>query len=164
MSELSKPEAPRGPGTYFALLAVQTLGIAVILLNGIPLYHEMMRDLTRHKPDPGVQWWGWAGMALVFGAYALRIRLRPPMPKSGHALVGHLLSFLGRLTFVVATSTFSLVFVNHFGELNIPPLRMALLLLLLFAMFCWNLELERLARALMGKAGEPRGDEPSPGR
>jgi len=156
MKAVSEREASRGPGLYFSLLGVETAGIAIILLNGMPIYHEMTRDVSGHTPNPGVLWWAWAGIILVLGAYLLRIRLRPPMPRSGHAPAGHVIFFVGRLSFVAATSTFSLVFINHPGEMNMPPHRMAVLLVLLFAMFCWNLELERLAKALIGTAGEPR--------
>jgi hypothetical protein len=146
---------PRGPGLYLALVAAQTVGAAIILWDGMPIYREMMRDLTGHQPRPGVLWWAWGGILLVLGAYALRMRLRPALPKSGHPVVGHVLHFAGRLSFVTVTSAFSLVFINHFGELNLPPHRMISLLVCLFAMFCWNVELERLAKALIGREGEP---------
>jgi len=38
---------------------------------------------------------------------------------------------------------------------------MVLILALLFSLFCWNLELERLAKALIGTAGEPQKPEQS---
>ena len=155
MNMVTKLRTLRGPRLYLSLLAAETAGIAIILWNGIPIYHEMMRDISGHTPRPGVLWWGWGGIILVLGAYILRARLHPPMPPSGHAIAGHLISFAGRLSFVAATSTFSLVFINHFGELNLPPHRMASILVLLFSLFCWNLELERLAKALIGTAGEP---------
>jgi hypothetical protein len=155
MNVLSKPEESRGPGLYFSLLAVESVGIAIILLNGMPVYHEMMRDVAGYRPQPGVLWLAWVGIILVLGAYILRIRLRPPMPRSGHAIAGHVVFFVGRMSFVAATSAYSLIFINHFGELHLLPYRMMVILLELFAMFCWTLELERLAKALMGTAGEP---------
>ncbi len=161
MSEPATVKKPRWAGLYFALVAVQTIGVAIILWDGMPIYHEMMRDLSGHQPRPGVMWWLWGGVALILGAYVLRMRLRPPLPKSGHAVAGHIVFFAGRLGFVAATSTFSLVFINHFGELNLPLHRMISLVVLLFAMFCWNLELEHLAKALIGKAGEPATSDPS---
>jgi hypothetical protein len=161
MNKSSKLETSRGPGLYLSLLAAETAGIAIILLMGVPIYHEMMRDLSGHKPQPGVLWWAWAGVILVLSSYILRIRLRLPLLRSDHAIAGHIISFVARLSFVAATSTFSLVFLNHFGELNLPPRRMVLILALLFSLFCWNLELERLAKALMGTAGEPQKPEQS---
>ncbi len=156
MNKLSKTEVSRGPGLFLSLLAVETAGIVIILLDGMPIYREMIRKVSDHTPRPGVPWWAWAGIVLVLGAYLLRVRFRPSLPPSGHAVAGHLISFVGRMSFVVATSAFSLVFINHFGELNLPPRRMVSLLVLLFAIFCWTLELERLAKALIGTAGEPR--------
>ena len=161
MSEPATVKKPRGPGLYFVLVAAQTVGVAIILWYGMPIYREMMRDLSGHQPRPVVLWWAWGGILLVLVAYVLRMRLRPPLPKGGRPIVGHVLLFAGRLGFVAATSTFSLVFINHFGELNLPPHRMASLLVLLFAMFCWNLELEHLSKALIGRAGEPDGPGPS---
>ncbi len=155
VSEPTMAKRTLGPGHYIALLAVQTMGAVIVLLDGMPIYREMTRNLAAHQPRPGVLWWAWAGVLLILGAYVLRMRLRPALPKSGHPVIGHVLFFAGRLSFVVATSAFSLVFINHFGELNLPPHRMISLLVLLFAMFCWNVELERLAKALIGRAGEP---------
>jgi len=155
MNVLSKPEVFRGPGTYLALVAVESVGIAILLLNGMPVYREMMRDISGYRPQPGVLWLAWVGIILVLGAYILRIRFRPPIPRSGHAIAGHVVSFVGRMSFVAATSAYSLIFINHFGELHLLPYRMMVILMVLFAMFCWTLELERLATALMGTAGEP---------
>jgi hypothetical protein len=81
--------------------------------------------------------------------------------RGDHAIAGHIISFVARLSFVAATSTFSFVFLNHFGKLNLPSHRMVLILALLFSLFCWNLELERLAKALIGTAGEPHKPEQS---
>ncbi len=159
MDKRAKLKTSRGQGQYLSLIAVETAGAAAILWDGIPIYRDMMRDISGHRPQPGVLWWAWAGAILALSAYVLRVWLRPPMPQSSHAIAGHIISFVGRLSFVAATSTFSLVFINHFGELNLPPYRMAVILVLLFAIFCWNLELERLAKSLIGTAGEPRRTE-----
>ena len=161
MDKTSKSGTSRGPGLFLSLLAVETVGIAIILLDALPIYREMIRKISDHTPRPGVPWWAWAGIALALGAYLTRVRLRPSPPPSGHAVAGHILSFVGRLSFVVATSTFSLVFINHFGELNLPPRRMVSILVLLFAIFCWTLDIERLAKALIGTAGEPRKSDPA---
>jgi hypothetical protein len=159
MNKPSKLETSRGPGLYLSVLAAETAGSAIILLNGVPIYLEMMRDVSGHQPQPGVLWWAWAGVILVLSSYIFRIRLRPPLPWRDHVIAGHILSFVARLSFIAATSTFSLVFLNHFGELNLPPSRMVLILAVLFSLFCWNLELERLAKALIGTAGEPQKPE-----
>jgi len=42
----SKPEASRGPGRYFVLLAAETAGGVIILWKGMPIDHEMMRDIS----------------------------------------------------------------------------------------------------------------------
>jgi hypothetical protein len=59
MNVVSKLRNSPGPGLSLALLALETVGIAIILLNGMPIYHEMMRDISGHTPNPGVQWWAW---------------------------------------------------------------------------------------------------------
>ena len=68
-------------------------------------------------------------------------------------MVGHLAAFVARLSFILASSTFAVMFFVRFDQLSLPLHRILLVVALLFSLFCWTLELERLAKALHG-AGE----------
>jgi uncharacterized membrane-anchored protein len=143
-------EAPRGPGLYLLLLAVQTAGVVMVLMNGVPIYRQMAGDFSKHQSQPGVLWWAVMAAALIQVAYWLRIRLQPPLPRGVHVVISHLVSFVARLSFVLASSSFAVMFLVRFEQLSLSPRRIALVLALLFSMFCYTLELDRLARSLQG--------------
>jgi hypothetical protein len=138
------------PGLYLLLLCVQTIGAVVVFINGVPIYRQMTGDFSRHEPNPGVLWWAVVAVILIQFAYWLRVRLQPPLPQKGHIFVGHVASFIARLSFILASSTFSAVFLVRFEQLSLPPQRIVMLLVILFSLFCYTLELERLAKALYG--------------
>ncbi len=145
---LPKAEMLRRPRVHLLLLVAETIGVAIFLLDGVPLYKQVIRDVAGHKAQPGVLWWAIVAAVLIQGSYWLRARYPQPPPWSGHPFISHALLFLGRIAFVFVTSVFSFVFLVHYGELDIPFHRIVLLLMLLFSMFCWTLDLERFARAL----------------
>lgn len=138
------------PWIYPLLLAVQTVGAIVVLVNGVPIYRQIVGDTGKPDPHPGILWWAVAAATLIQSAYWLRVRMKPTMPRGGFPVFGHLAQFAARLSFIFASSTFSVVFLARFEQLAFPAHRIAMVLLLLFSMFCWSLELERLARALNG--------------
>jgi hypothetical protein len=142
-----------GLGWYFLLLAVQTAGAVIVLVNGVPIYRQMVAGAGRPEPHPGILWWAVAAVTLIQGAYWLRVRLNKALPAGGYTFIGHIAQFVGRLSFIFASSTFTVVFLARFEELSMPPQRVVMVLALLFSLFCYSLELERLARALHGNGG-----------
>jgi hypothetical protein len=73
----------------------------------------------------------------------------------GHnPLLGDLILFLSRLNFIFAAAVFSAVYLVRFNELEISVWGFVWLSSVLFSIFCYTLELERLGRALVErKAG-----------
>lgn len=157
-----KPTARPAAWIYPLLLAGQSTGAVMVLANGVPIYRRIVGDSSRLAPHPGILWWAVAAVVLIQVSYWLRVRLKPSLPPGGYPIFGHLAQFAARLSFVFASSTFSVVFVARFDQLSLPPHRIAMVLLLLFSMFCWTLELERLARALNGT--ESSTDFPQPNK
>lgn len=141
------------PGLYFLLWVVQTLGAIIVLVNGVPIYRQLTSDFASHRPQPGILWWAVAAVALIQGTYWLRVRLNPPLPRAAHVFLGHLAYFVARLSFILASSSFAVMFFVRFDQLELPLNRILMLIALLFSMFCWTLELERLAKALHGTKG-----------
>lgn len=140
----------RGVGLYLCLLAVQSAGVALLLANLIPLYRLMALDFAKYRPDVRT-WWAIAGMLLIQIAYWLRVRLDPPLPRKGSMVLGHIVLFAARMLFVSVTASFTVMFLNRFEALrnmNYPPLRALVVLVMFFSIFCWTLELERLGKAL----------------
>jgi len=152
-SEASTPTgraARSSPVMYFVLLTLQTAGAIIILANGGPVYRQMVSDFANHQPQRGVLWWAVAGVVLIHSAYWTRVRLQVPLPEMGNVVVGHAAAFIARLSFILASSTFAVIFLIRFDQLSLPPRRVVLIIAILFSMFCWTLELERLAKSLHG--------------
>jgi hypothetical protein len=83
-------------------------------------------------------------------AYWVSYRLRPPLPRLQNAPLGHLILFLARMVYVLPTAVFGVVFIAQRPEFEIPVFRCLVLLLGLFALFCYVRELERLGRVFTG--------------
>jgi len=146
----STPEARKRKRLYFLLLAVQTAGAGLLLNNALPIYRQAVGDFSKHRPHPGILWWAVAAVGMIQGAYWAAVRLRVGPPKRGHVVIGHLAAFVARLSFIFASSSFTLVFIVRFEDLGLPFDRILMILAMLFSMFCYTVELERLAKALYG--------------
>lgn len=148
---LTPPVCP-GQGVYLFLLAAQTVGVVLLLLNLVPLYRLMALDFAHYKPDPR-SWWAIAGILLIQIPYWIGVYLRPALPRIRSIVAGHIVSFVARLSFVAVTAAFTDMFLKRFDslkDLDYPPLRAVAVLIMFFAIFCWMLELEGLAKALQG--------------
>lgn len=137
-----------GAALYWVLVALQTAGAAIVLINGVPIYQQIATDIARHETRPDILWWAVAAVAIIQAAYWTRYNLRPPLPRAGHVIIAHLAGFIARLSFIFASSTFALVFFARFEQLSMPLPRVVMVVAVLFSMFCYTLELEQLARAL----------------
>lgn len=146
----------RGVGLYAVLLALQTAGVVLVLVNIVPLYRLMALDFANYKPNV----WPWGeitGTLVIHAAYWSRVWLQPPLPRSRNVVLGHLVQFSARLLFVSVTAAFTVMFMNRLPQLralDYSPLRALLVLVMFFGVFCWTLELERLA-AVLQKPGSP---------
>ena len=161
MIENLRPIAPavrqrRGVAAYLCLLGVQTVGAALALMHGVPIYRQLTGDFTNYQRQPGILWWAAAAVLLIQSAYWLRARLQPALPSGGHMVLGTVAFFVARLNFVFASSTFAVVFLVRYEQLNPTLPRILLVLLLLFSLFCYTLELERLAKALQTTGSETK--------
>ena len=142
---------------YPVLLSVQTIGAVIIFWNAVPLYRRVLADPAAHEPRPGTLVWAFAAIALIQTGYWIRYQVRPPMPQFTNALVGHVVRFLGRMLFVLATSLFGFVFIRQGPGFHMPVFRYLVFIVALFSLFCYTMELNHLGRTLIGpekKAGE----------
>jgi len=134
----------------YILFSMETAGALVILWAGVPIYRQIVVDVAGHEAH--LQTLGWVLLAIVLiqTGYWGRLRFHHELPRPGHILIAHAVLFLARLSFVFGAGTFSVIFFLRFGELHLSLLRLALLLTVLFSLFCYTLELERLGKALLG--------------
>jgi hypothetical protein len=137
---------PRGRWGYFALFGMQTIGAVVLFWTGLLVYREVLADPTKHERHPCAMVGSLSSIALMQIAYWVSYRVRPPLPQLQNALFGHAILFLARMVYVLPTAIFGFVFVAQRPEFDIPVYQCLVLLLGLFALFCYVRELERLGR------------------
>jgi hypothetical protein len=140
----------RDASRYFFLFAIQTIGAAVLFWYVVPLFRQVLLDPGSHVLRTENLVWSSSAIMLMQAGYWIRHQLRPALPQLRNALVGYILLFVARMSFVLATSVFGFVFVVRRPEFQIPTSRYFILIIGLFALFCYTQELEQLGRAWIG--------------
>ncbi len=135
---------------YFFLFATQTIGAAILSWFAVPLFRQVLLDPGGHVARPENLVWSLSAIALMQAGYWIRHRLRPLPRLLRNALVGYIVLFVARMSFVLATSIFGFVFIVRRPEFEIPMSRYFIVIIALFALFCYTQELEQLGRALIG--------------
>jgi hypothetical protein len=136
---------------YFFLFATQTIGAAILFWHAVPLFRQVLLDPGGHVARPENLVWSLSAITLMQAGYWIRHRLRLALPQLfRNALIGYIVLFVARMSFVLATSVFGFVFIVRRPEFQIPTSRYFALIIGLFALFCYVQELERLGRALVG--------------
>lgn len=158
--------AARSTHRFWLLFAVQTVAVCAIVRLALPAFVTIADSLGRAVDLPIDQAVGIVAALVVFHlAYWSRLRwaAMPTMPPS--PLLNHLFLFMSRLSFVFAAAFFSLVSFRHLPALTSQPevlamaARGALLLAVLFSLFCYSLEFERIGKAMeKGNEAEDRQD------
>ena len=154
-STVAPVQSARSRWRYPALFGVQTIGAVVLFWNAVPLYQQILADPASYVAGTEHMTWALSSIALMQMGYWLSYRTRPPLPQFTHALLGHFMLFLTRMSFVFATSVFGFLFITQKPGFHIPAFRYVVTLLGLFALFCYVLELERLGRTLLGQEKSP---------
>ena len=156
-STVAPAQSARNRWRYPTLFGVQTIGAVVLFWNAVPLYQQILSDPASYVAGTEHMTWALSSITLMQMGYWLSYRTRPPLPQFTNALVGHVMLFLTRMSFVFATSVFGFLFITQKPGFHIPALRYVVTLLGLFALFCYVLELERLGRNFLGQEKRPVG-------
>jgi hypothetical protein len=136
---------------YFLLFAIQTTGAAILFWFAVPLFRQVLLDPGGHVARTENLVWSLSAITLMQAGYWIRHRLHLPQPQLFcNALVGYIVLFVARMSFVLATAVFGFVFIVRRPEFQIPTSRYVIVIAGLFALFCYTQELERLGRALIG--------------
>lgn len=137
------------------LFGVQTVGAIVLFWNAVPLYQEILADPAAHEAQPEHLVWALSSIGLMQAGYWTSHRINSPPPQYTNALIGNVILFLARMSFVFATSVFGFVFITQKPGFHIPAFRYAVTLAGLFSLYCYVQELEHLGRALVGREKKP---------
>jgi hypothetical protein len=135
---------------YWILFAVESGCLLAIFAIGLPVYRRLLSGPGGERPgEPLVGLFLPFVVAMQFCYWSKR-RFAAAIGMRRNALAGHVLLFVSRLTFVFVGSCFSVVFFVRSQDTTGSPHGIAVFLAALFAVFCYVLELERLARLCLG--------------
>jgi len=146
------PEADQEDASrYFFLFAIQTTGAAILFWFAVPLFRQVLVDPGGHVARLENLVWSLSAITLMQAGYWIRHRLRLSVPQLlRNALVGYIVLFVARMSFVLATSVFGFVFIVRRPEFQLPASRYFVTIIALFALFCYTQDLEQLGRAWIG--------------
>jgi len=129
------------------LFIAESTGALMILWNGVPIHQRLLMGSTAQQAGPSVFVLGALAVILIQSTYWIRLRCFPPLRFKRHLVLGHAIQFLGRLSFVFIGGMFSVVFFTRFEELEFSIWKVLFLLVVLFSLFCYTLDLDRLGKA-----------------
>lgn len=153
--------AGRSDRIWALLLAIQTAAALVIVLHIQAAFQRLLDTLGRQQVIEPRFYAELAAAALVIQlCYWYRLLRRPSSLSWRSVLIGHVLVFTSKLSFIFGGALFSVVFFRHLPEFETLPdafglaLRGGLLITMLFSLFCYTLELERFGNALQAPRGQ----------
>jgi len=146
--------APRKPGIYLLLLALQILGATIFIWQTLPEFRQVADNPGAQLPRDGFSDLISFGVLCVMQiAFWCRVLLVPIPFRYPQIFLNHLFLFLGRLSFIFGSALFGIAVFRHLPELEagidllLLVKRGMILLGCLFALFCTSLECERLGQA-----------------
>ncbi|RXT56949.1 hypothetical protein B6S44_00400 [Bosea sp. Tri-44] len=139
---------------YTLLLIVQTLCALVILFHIHTAFRILVERIGQQQTLPS-EILAQVCVAALLGQFCYWTRLYLlPVPQGFRSLpLGHVLAFAARLGAIVGGALASIYFLRHlpeltkFGDSFTLVWRSGLLLAIVFALYCYTIELERLAAA-----------------
>jgi hypothetical protein len=142
-------------GAYAALLIGQTLSAAAMFQIVFPVFHQIITHLGERQTLVYTQHIATMSCAMLLHAcYWTRLKWVRVVVPYQNILLSHLCAFFSRVSFFFGGALFSALFFRHLPELeDIPPVMQIVsgtgeVFMILFALFCYSLELDRLSRAL----------------
>ena len=146
------------PWIYAVLLGAQTVAALVLFWMVFPIFYSLVTHLgERQKLDFTQQIAIVASAALLHCFYWTRLKWVPVTPPFHSVFVAHILFFASRVSFFFGGALFSAIFFRHLPELDVfLPLGQTVVKSLyvagvLFGLFCYSLELDRLGKAVEEK-------------
>lgn len=144
--------------TYLVCSLVETVGVALVLWDGIPLFRHLIRfEPSGTAVDEKIMV---LAIVMILTPYWACLRHDPPFDLPRQQLLGHVFLLINRLVFIFASGVFSLVVYRYWDVLDPSFFKTSLMMAVLFAVFCFSRHLERIGNLL--NSGYRVG-QPSPG-
>jgi hypothetical protein len=145
----SVPSAASGRWLPLSLFAMETVGTVIYCWQGLPLYRLVAADPNVYRTPDETRAWSLLAIVLIQVGYWVRYRIGPAPPQVVSHALGHVVLFLSRMVFTLATAVFSFVFISRKLAFEMPALRYVIMLAGLFSLFLYMQELQRVGNALM---------------
>jgi hypothetical protein len=143
---------------YVMLFAVQAVCATFLFWECISLHWNLVKELGQQQRFDWVMTaLSVASVLLLQACYWYRLSNVPLPVQRTHVLLGHVVLFASRLCFIVASALYSFVIFRHLPEIDVVEnwstlaWRGFLFVVLLFSVFCFTTELERLGNAWRGQ-------------
>ncbi len=147
---VTSPNATTLVRVYPVLLTLEVAGAIIILWHGVPIYRSLLQGTFVKGADLAVVAWAVVGSLLIQVPYWIStLKVFRLLSVPHHIFASHAVLFLARLNFVFVSGLFSAVVIVRAADLEFVPWRAALLGGVLFSMFCFSIELERLGKLLL---------------
>ena len=133
---------------YGLWLILELLGVILLIWHGLPIYRAMLSEPHSRIGEPGHLIWALVASALIQAGYWRRYYGDSTAEPPRNILLGHIVLFISRLSFLFATSSFGYIFITGNIDLEVSGLRYLVFFVGLFSLFCFVQELERIGRAM----------------
>ncbi|RDJ27259.1 hypothetical protein DWF00_09755 [Bosea caraganae] len=151
-----RPEAvTKTNAVYIGLLIVQTAAATFLFWVVFPLFRQLIARLGEpQEVSVSVEVQIIVGTLVLHCAYWVRYRWIAVTAPFHSAFIGHVVQFASRTSFFFGGALFSALFFRHLPELEAFPTiaealtRGLVVIWVLFALFCYSLELDRLGKAI----------------
>jgi hypothetical protein len=154
-TRLDVDDPPASRLRFRLLLAAQTAAIVALLWGAAPIYRAILAAPGHQLADiPSSPFLIIVGLIVFHAAYWHRLRRVPVAVTARSVFLSHVVMFTGRLCFIFGGSMFALIAFRHVPDMGqiVDPLRLTsrsmVMLAVLFSLFCYALELERIGSAL----------------
>ncbi|MFL6373887.1 MAG: hypothetical protein ACJ73D_04385, partial [Pyrinomonadaceae bacterium] len=108
---------------YQLLFGVETIGGLLLIVNGLPIYRKILYEPSTQIQQPLTLVWTVSAAVLIQIGYWSRYRGGAPVLRYENVLLGHIVVFLSRLSFVFASSAFGYVFITSNIDLEVSGIR-----------------------------------------
>ncbi len=156
---------PQNAFVYPMFVIAQSAAAFFLLSVVFPIFYNLVTNLGKQQDiDLSTQIAAIAAAIILQCCYWTRLRWVDVKVPFHNIVIAHFLFFTARLTFLFGGAFFSAIFFRHLPELDLlPPFGQALIKALgvaaiLFGLFCYSLELERLGKEI---EGPPHGGPPT---
>ena len=141
---------------FWCLLAAQAVGSQVIIWTGLPVYHRLLSHDTH---GAGAREFGivLAAVVVMQLGYWINRRLQPRLRFHQNVVGGHLLQWLGEISYFFPHALAAVIIFDRLGELKFVPGKLLALAAILFAVFCYKLQLESLGEEVSNGGNHSTG-------